>query len=72
MLLYGRSIIVLPHQSVTHKELNDPDYGVDHSTLANRSKQLNLLIEQCWTWCRSEYLPPFRESPIANEKNRGL
>ena len=48
MLLYGRSLTTLPYQSVTKEELDDPDYGVNQSTLNNRMTQLDILIQQCW------------------------
>lgn len=71
MLLYGRSLTVLPHQNVSEDELNDPDYNVDQSTLDKRSKHLDMLIDQAWKRWKSDYLPHLREAHINNAKIRG-
>lgn len=44
MLLYGRSITILPHKSATVETLQDPDYSTNHSALTQQSKRLGVLI----------------------------
>ena len=71
MLLYGRSLTLLPHHEVTQDELLDPDYGVDPNTLDKRSKHLDFVIKQCWKRWKTEYLPQLREAHSTNSKLRG-
>jgi len=69
MLLYGRTITSLPHRYVNPDSLSDPDYGT--TELQKRSKQLDILFEQCWARWRDEYLPSLREAHIAQAKRLG-
>jgi hypothetical protein len=72
MLLYGRSLTLVPQHDVTQDELSDPDYSVDPNILDKRSKHLDLVIKQCWKRWKTEYLPQLREAHCANTKSRGL
>jgi hypothetical protein len=71
MLMYGRPITSLPHQSISQEELDDPDYGVNRRILHKRSKRLDQLFEQCLLRWRDEYLPSLREVHMQNAKKIG-
>ena len=71
MLMYGRPITSLPHQSISQEELDNPDNGVDRTVFQKRSKRLDQLFEQCWLRWRDECLPSLREVHMQQAKKIG-
>ena len=61
-LLYGRTIITLPHIPVVEGEIDDPDYGnTSRLELTRMLKLQSQLLEHFWSHWRHDYLTSLQE-----------
>ena len=61
-LLYGRTIVTLPHIPVEEGEIDDPDYGdTSQLELTRRLKLQSQLLEHFWSRWKHDYLTSLQE-----------